>query len=116
MRYSKGINFFSYELFQFYVSCSKEFHLIIGTFFFIIFEFSDYDFIKAVSPEHVVFSTGFDNQWHFPREEVVARYLNNKVKVWITHAHGAIIFELYPSQPLEVQAWRSAKSHFWLEY
>jgi len=39
---------------------------------------STVEFIQAVSPEHVIFSSGYQNHWGFPQAEVVQRYQENK--------------------------------------
>ncbi|MBF0341331.1 MAG: DNA internalization-related competence protein ComEC/Rec2 [Magnetococcales bacterium] len=47
-------------------------------------------FVQTVRPEHVVFSVGLDNQWGFPRNEVVGRWVAVGARPWRTDYQGAI--------------------------
>ncbi|MCP4500820.1 MAG: DNA internalization-related competence protein ComEC/Rec2 [Deltaproteobacteria bacterium] len=47
-------------------------------------------FVKAVSPEIVVFPTGLHNQWGFPHPSVVERYRSTKATLLDTALHGEI--------------------------
>jgi competence protein ComEC len=51
-------------------------------------------FIEAVHPQYVVFATGKDNRFHFPKPQIVARYQQIGAKLYDTAKQGAIIFEL----------------------
>ncbi|MBF0190826.1 MAG: DNA internalization-related competence protein ComEC/Rec2 [Magnetococcales bacterium] len=53
---------------------------------------SSWPFVRAVRPEHVVFSVGADNPWGFPRSEVVGRWAEGGARIWRTDRHGAIQF------------------------
>ncbi len=48
-------------------------------------------FIAAVAPEYVVHSAGFQNRWHHPNPETLARYA--KAQQWITASAGLVSFE-----------------------
>ncbi|MBF0272339.1 MAG: DNA internalization-related competence protein ComEC/Rec2 [Magnetococcales bacterium] len=49
-------------------------------------------FVRAVRPEHVVFSVGTDNLWGFPKPVVVRRWAEGGARIWRTDQHGAIQF------------------------
>jgi len=51
---------------------------------------SSKSFIEAVSPERVIFSTGFNNRWNMPAEKVQQRYRQQKVKTYNTAEVGMI--------------------------
>lgn len=50
-------------------------------------------FIKAVSPNVVIFTQGYENRWAFPDENVVKRYRDNDVSQYLTSTHGYINVE-----------------------
>ncbi|MBF0438508.1 MAG: DNA internalization-related competence protein ComEC/Rec2 [Magnetococcales bacterium] len=49
-------------------------------------------FVEAVQPGHVVFSVGAENQWGFPKPEVVHRWQETGARLWRTDQEGAIRF------------------------
>ncbi|WP_196138158.1 DNA internalization-related competence protein ComEC/Rec2 [Aliikangiella sp. G2MR2-5] len=71
-------------------------------------------FVDQFRPRHVIFSTGYDNQWHFPRKEVVLRYIERGSQVWTTHVDGALLVSVSPDSGLKVNSWRQLNQHFWL--
>ncbi len=71
-------------------------------------------FVLATQPKHIVFSTGYDNQWQFPRHEVVKRYQEQGSMIWITHKQGAIIARFDSKHRLVLSALRQQKNNFWL--
>ncbi len=48
------------------------------------------EFLKAVSPEYVIISLGWNNRFHFPHQQVMKRYEAFGYKVFRTDRHGAI--------------------------
>ncbi len=48
------------------------------------------EFLQAVHPEHVIFSTGKNNRFHFPHDEIVTRYADRGVTTWNTAVDGEI--------------------------
>lgn len=46
--------------------------------------------IRATSPDHVIFPTGYLNRFKFPRQEVIERYENHGTKILNTAHDGAI--------------------------
>ena len=61
---------------------------------------SSYDFIEAVSPVHVLFASGWLNQWQFPRDDVVQRYRQQGAKLWHTALMGAVLLSFNKSGEL----------------
>ena len=47
-------------------------------------------FIKAVAPQAVIYTQGFENRWGFPAKQVVERYSARKVKQYLTSVTGYI--------------------------
>ncbi|OQX03985.1 MAG: DNA internalization-related competence protein ComEC/Rec2 [Desulfobacteraceae bacterium IS3] len=47
-------------------------------------------FLDAVKPEYVVISLGWKNRFHFPKSEIIARYLQHKARIFRTDLNGAI--------------------------
>ena len=50
------------------------------------------DFVNAVMPQYVVFTSGVNNRWNFPAQEVVARYKAINARVLITGQQGRVRF------------------------
>lgn len=53
---------------------------------------SSLDFIAAISPDYVVHSAGYQNRWHHPHAEIVARYRQSQQ--WVTASDGLVSFEI----------------------
>ena len=75
---------------------------------------STQSFIEQIQPNDVIFSTGYANQWGFPRTEVVERYKQIGSRIWITHKDGALLV-LEGDDRLKVNSWRDISPHFWSE-
>jgi len=71
------------------------------------------EFVQRVNPAHVIFSTGYANQWNFPRPEVVYRYQSQGSKIWITHRDGAISIYADKNRQLQISALRHEDPYFW---
>jgi competence protein ComEC len=50
-------------------------------------------FINAVRPSHVIFSSGYANQWGLPKMSIINRFKQVGAKVWRTDLQGAIRVE-----------------------
>jgi competence protein ComEC len=48
------------------------------------------EFLKAVSPEYIIISLGWNNRFHFPHQQVMNRYEALGYKVFRTDIHGAV--------------------------
>ena len=70
-------------------------------------------FVNYLNPDFVVHSAGYANQWDFPRQEVVNRYLSVGAKNYTTHRDGAITIKVDKSHQLEITTERASRSHFW---
>jgi competence protein ComEC len=55
---------------------------------------SSYEFIEAVSPEIVIYPTGFLNSYHHPHPDIVARYTHLGSKQFNTAQEGALRVKL----------------------
>jgi len=70
-------------------------------------------FVKQTAPSFVIFSTGYANQWHFPKNKVVKRYVDVGAKILVTHQNGAIIIKQDSAGKLSLSTERSNSPHFW---
>jgi len=71
-------------------------------------------FVNAVKPKQVIFSTGFNNQWQFPKAEVLDRYRAIDSQIWITHRDGAIVVSTdEASKDFQITSSRQSYPHFW---
>lgn len=71
------------------------------------------EFISRVYPQHVIFSTGYDNHWQFPKRSIVRRYQAIQSKIWVTHQDGAIRVRISENNQLIVSSLRAEKPRFW---
>ncbi|MFT7431608.1 MAG: competence protein ComEC, partial [Colwellia sp.] len=69
-------------------------------------------FIKAVSPEAVIFSAGFMNRWKMPNKAVLKRYHQLNVTPYATAEHGMIRINI-TEQALEIQSYRLHIKPYW---
>jgi competence protein ComEC len=72
-------------------------------------------FIKAVSPQWVIFSAGFMNQWHFPAEEVKLRYNNQSIKMVNSGLSGFIRFKIAKGE-VKMQTYREDLAGYWYHH
>lgn len=70
-------------------------------------------FVERTSPSFVIFSTGYANQWRFPKNKVVKRYLDIGARILVTHQNGAIIVKQDSAGKLHLSTERSNSPHFW---
>ncbi|WP_286235185.1 DNA internalization-related competence protein ComEC/Rec2 [Thalassotalea sediminis] len=69
-------------------------------------------FIDAVSPENVVFSAGFLNQWNMPNNVVTKRYLQRRINVYSTAEQGLISVAISP-QGYDIETFRQHHWPYW---
>ena len=70
-------------------------------------------FISAVTPRHVIYTVGYRNRWHFPSQDVVARYESHGVRHWRTDRDGCIQIHLGRRELTAISACRDAHVRFW---
>ncbi|MFA3790178.1 DNA internalization-related competence protein ComEC/Rec2 [Aliiglaciecola sp. SL4] len=71
-------------------------------------------FIRATSPQYVIFSQGYLNRWGFPKQQVVNRYVTQNIALLSTAQSGQISFELSLSgKPIEVIGFRDHPLQSW---
>ncbi|WP_220754555.1 DNA internalization-related competence protein ComEC/Rec2 [Shewanella sp. KT0246] len=69
-------------------------------------------FIDAVSPQHVIFTAGFANQYGFPKNDVVERYKMKGVETLVSGNSGQISIDFEPST-YTIRQYRSDIAPFW---
>ena len=72
-------------------------------------------FIKAVSPQWVVFSAGFMNHWGFPAMEVKLRYKNQGVKMVNSGLTGFVRFKI-TKQGVNMKTFREDLAPYWYHH
>ncbi len=71
-------------------------------------------FIEAVSPEYVIFATGYRNPYGFPDEKVVSRYKESGSNLVNTASHGMITFKFSNKNGLQLlPGYREVRQRFW---
>ncbi len=77
---------------------------------------SSEEFVRAVTPEWVVFSTGYRNHFGFPRQEVVDRWRQSGAVLINSADAGAVSIRLNADgMPPEVLRQRELDPHYWSE-
>jgi competence protein ComEC len=74
---------------------------------------SSEDFIAAVKPKHVVFSTGYRNHYHFPRELIQQRYRRIGSQMYQTDQTGMLSLSVPRTGQLVISGWRDAHRRYW---
>ena len=69
-------------------------------------------FIKAVSPDAVVFSAGFLNRWHMPNKAVLKRYEEFNITSYSTADQGMIQIKM-AHKGLEIETYRMHINPYW---
>ncbi|MDX1562988.1 MAG: hypothetical protein R3305_08670, partial [Gammaproteobacteria bacterium] len=59
-----------------------------------------------------IVSSGFNNQWNFPRPEVVERWETNGARVLATGDHGAVEVVLVQDR-IDVSTLRARRPRYW---
>lgn len=72
-------------------------------------------FIKAVSPENVVFSAGFLNHWGFPAQQTQDRYKTQSVNMINSGESGFIRFTV-TDQNIKIETYREDLSPYWYHH
>jgi len=70
-------------------------------------------FIHAVSPQVAVFTVGYRNRFHHPRNEVVSRYANAGASLYRSDYDGAVLFDFRQHQGISVTGWREKSQRYW---
>lgn len=75
---------------------------------------STHSFIKAVSPQLALVSSGFRNRFGHPKKEVVERYQLENIVILNTAQLGAIKLQFGTEQNgLEAESWRQQAGRYW---
>ena len=72
-------------------------------------------FVRAVRPEHVVFSAGFQHHFGHPHKNVVRRYLYQGTKQWNTAYSGALTFRWNEQGELFIDEQRVVARRYWFQ-
>lgn len=70
-------------------------------------------FIHYVSPQYVLFPSGYQNRFNFPASDVVARYHALGSQTFETGKSGALTIKLDPQQDLTPNGWRQQQRRLW---
>lgn len=71
------------------------------------------DWIDYLSPEYVVFSTGYKNSYGHPHKLVIARYKANNATLLNTATDGAITLVIDDDDTLSIYRSRLVNRHYW---
>ena len=72
-------------------------------------------FVDAVQPQLVIFPAGWHNQFHFPRETVVDRYLTEGAELRMTGVGGAVSVAVTAQGVGDAHDWRDEHPRLWRE-
>jgi competence protein ComEC len=71
------------------------------------------EFVRAVSPEYALISTGYMNRYGLPKADIVAKYTTLGAQVLNTSHDGAISFLMDKSGLSELSLHRKVARHYW---
>lgn len=69
--------------------------------------------VRAVTPEHVIFTAGYRNRYRHPAEIVQKRYAAAGAQCWCSARDGAVTFHLSPDSPLRLGIERLRERRYW---
>ena len=70
-------------------------------------------FLDAVLPEIAVFSTGYQNRFGFPKQNIISRYEARRVIMLNTARDGALSFN-FADQDMVINRYRQTHKRFWM--
>lgn len=70
-------------------------------------------FLAAVQPRYVLFATGYQNRFGYPRPETVTRYRATGATLLDASYQGALTFQLEPDRPLALEQYRLDHRRYW---
>jgi len=74
---------------------------------------SSAEFIQTVHPQLAVLSAGWNNRFHMPRPDVVARYRASGVRLLDSGQRGAIMVQAVDGQGISWRTQRGIAPHYW---
>jgi competence protein ComEC len=69
-------------------------------------------FVDHLAPEHVLYATGWQNRWGFPRPKVVARWSERGSQGWNTASDGALRVAV-PATPDQIRVSTYRRRQYW---
>lgn len=70
-------------------------------------------FLNAVQPRYMLFSTGYNNRFGYPRPETITRYQATGATLLNPADEGALTFRLEPGKALKLERYRRDQRHYW---
>lgn len=70
------------------------------------------DFVAAVAPRHVIFTSGYRNRFHHPHPTVVTRYAKHGAALLRSDRDGAILVEM-DSSGMSLEPYRQTHRRYW---
>ncbi len=70
------------------------------------------DFVAAVAPHYVIFTSGYRNRFNHPHPGVQQRYASHSAQAMRSDADGAILIEMN-AQGLQLERYRKTHRHYW---
>ena len=69
-------------------------------------------FIDSVSPEYVLFPTGYLNRFNLPNQDIIERYRSRGIRMLNSAYHGAISIE-FKDKDMSINTFRQTSQHVW---
>ncbi len=70
-------------------------------------------FLSAVSPSIAIISSGFNNPFKHPHQDVLNRYLNQGISVYNTAISGALEIDFFNPNGIKLVEWRTVNPPSW---
>lgn len=75
--------------------------------------FSSPAFLQAVNPRYVLFASGYQNRYGYPRPATLATYRATGASVLDSSYHGALTLRVEAGRALEVERYRERQRRYW---
>jgi competence protein ComEC len=75
---------------------------------------SSLTFLKNVTPDLAVVSSGYANPFGHPHPAILRRLQQQGIDLFSTVTHGAVEFDLVPGEPLQTASYRQRVRHYWM--
>jgi competence protein ComEC len=76
---------------------------------------STQEFIDAVNPKTVIFTTGYRNRFGHPKAEVVERYVEHGAQILRSDVNGAVLLRFDQHHSIGKTTWRQHRVRYWMQ-
>lgn len=75
---------------------------------------SSQEFVEHIQPQYVIFSAGVHNRYRHPHARIVDRFSKRDIHTLSTAVNGAISFQLYPNEAIQLPiSYQQQSKRYW---